>query len=109
MKNVDRVKAHIDFPSSDSIRITTPYRQKTFNLTGRSYFDLEKLVELKIQPSNKLPATDFYLAVAPDGDSPSKKYYYEVYATVANGRKDVVSDFQHHTPTTVEVKIYRQK
>ena len=109
MMYVDRVKANIDFPGTDSIRITTPYRQKTFNLTGRTWIDLEKLVVIQTK-GNKITLPDFYLLVQESGSgSPSIKYSYDIYATIGAGREDVIASFDHHEPQTVEVKIYRQK
>lgn len=105
MTYVDRLKAHIDFPSAKTFQITTPYRQKTFGVSSLKYIDLEKLVEIKPK-NNKLTLPDFWIEVREDGEG---GYYYEVLAVIGQGRRDVISSFQHNQATTAEVKIYRYK
>ena len=101
------LKANIDFPSSKSFRITTPYRQKTFNITStQMYVDLQKLVELKPDAMNRIPPVDFYLAmVEHSGTSLALKYFYEARALISAGSRGEVASFYHNEETKIEVKI----
>lgn len=110
MMYVDILKANIDFPSNDTIRITTPYRQKTFKVSGVSYFDLEKLVEVK-PAKGKLPTMDFWLEVRKHSqpEKLSKQFYYSAWATTGAHDKDEIGSFDHNEPIRLEVKINRYK
>jgi hypothetical protein len=101
------VKATIDFESSATIRITTPFRQKTFSVVAGKCIDLEKLVELKRNGLKILP-TDFYIIMY-DHNSGSLKdrYSYEVLALTSAKHHDVVAAFNHQETTKIEVKIFK--
>lgn len=109
---VERLKAHIDFPSSEGFRLTNAYRQKSFKSFRGLYVNLETFKE-----ASSTKGLDFYMVVHSDD---SRKFRYEVWAKVSSGGYqhplfgsvgpcEVVSRFQHHSPTTIDVNIYRQK
>lgn len=101
------VKATIDFESSSTIRITTPYRQKTFSVSAGKCVDLEKLVELK-RNGLKLSRSDFYLVMYDHNSGSAKdRYSYEVMALTSAKNYDPVASFSHHETTKVEVKIHK--
>lgn len=109
---VERLKAHIDFPSSEGFRLTNAYRQKSFKASRGMYINLETFKEI-----TSVAGVDFYLKILSDDD---RRFRYEAWAKVSSGGYhhpllgsvgpcEVVSRFQHHTPTTIDVNIYRQK
>lgn len=105
MKHVDKLQAHFDFPSATTFRITTPYRQKTFNVSDQEFYvNLESLKKIQSPTPLGLPDSDFFARAYKS----IGKYRYEIYAkTSDDSEPEVIETIKHLKETTVKVNIYR--
>lgn len=105
-KYVDTLKAHFDFPSAKSVRITTPYFQKVFNLNKKNIFvELERLKEIKPPNLLDLPNSDFFVEI--EYEKKYDRYHYLVYAKTNENDPDIIETVDHNKEKTIKVNIYR--
>lgn len=105
---VDRLKVHIDFPGATKFRLTTPYRQREFEISvANRFINAETLKPIKFQD---LSTTAFYLVVSDhtgmDPKNDTKKYSFKAQISDRGG---LVGETTHFNPLTVDFKMVRKK
>lgn len=86
---LEKRRAYVEYISKKSVQITTPFRQKSFNLTDDCFIDL---ISLKILPRG----SKSYFFVEFSYDEEEDSYVGEVHCLIAKGRHDIIEnmDFQ---------------
>lgn len=93
-------KAFIEFIEADKIRVTTPFRQKEFNLKDVMYDELSiDLINLKTSDNQKMP---FYGIVEEIDDNNMERYNIEIYA---NGNQKIEDVDFYDRQKLVKAKI----
>jgi len=105
---VDRLKCSIDFISSTRFRLTTPYRQREFevNRTNR-FINAETLEPINLTAVSR---TAFCLVVNEHvGMDPKNDTTGYVFKAQISDRNGVVGETTHLKPLMVEFKMMRKK